>query len=143
MNCHGFHAVLSTLAAMRRHVEQLCPNNDIICHPWLKRSSSSFAISLIDCERYDIAREIIGTPIGSTINCAMYCKESDITSGGISVVRVPSSRKPGHGIRTRVMERHAANSLAERERRGRSIYTEAAGRTPALPRPIAPTGLTI
>ena len=47
---------------MQWHVEQLCAEN---WRPWLKRTAKAHAISLIDCKRYDILRDIIGRMIAA------------------------------------------------------------------------------
>ena len=60
---------------MRRHVEQLCRAHEIWWRPLLKRSTKAFAVSLADCERFDIPREIVTTPIRGPVGYATALHE--------------------------------------------------------------------
>src|SRR5262249_18510377 len=63
------------LSAMTRHIERLCRDADITWRPCLQRVDRAFSLSLVDCELFDIPREIVTAPIRSVFSYATALHE--------------------------------------------------------------------
>jgi len=64
-----------SLSAMTGHIERLCRDADITWRPCLQRVDRAFSLSLVDCELFDIPREIVTAPIRSVFSYATALHE--------------------------------------------------------------------
>jgi hypothetical protein len=120
MSADGFRASRPTLSEMQRHVERLCEKHGIIWHAWAKRSTKAQAITLADCERYDVPPEIITAPIRSAISYAVALHEIGHCLGRYqrssrAIIRETWAwdwAQRNALAWTPAMERHATSSLA-------------------------------